>query len=589
MLFNADMSFFKIFLTEKRAFTLIEVLVGSFLISIVFLGIFGAFQLYFKVIEQSKNQIIATNVARGELEKIKNLPYESIGIINGILPTPAGILEPVSIIVRNNTNFIIERKIKYIIDEADGIGESCPNDYKRAEIKASWSGRAEGQVVLVTDVSPKTLVQECAVKGGVLTTSVFDAYGQMVESPLIEIFDFSTGQLIDKVSPVSGEYSFPLSAGTYKVAVSKDGFSQERTYNVDEITTPAKPHPLILENQHTEISFAIDRVAAFTLETLSPFGVEVFSDSFLNADKISEMTDVLIDNGEIILKKTNGDYKTSGQATSIEIQPTDLIRWEKFSFSDLEPTGTEVFYQLFYFNEGNWDLIPDEALSGNFSGFGQSPIDLSELDIVKYQKIKLKANLSTTDVSISPSVFDWQISWVKEEPTLIPNISFNLRGEKIIGTDSGGEAVYKYSKNHTTNANGSESISNLEWDNYFFSVDPQTGLDLIDTNPGPQPISLFPNQSLDAKLYLKAENSLLVIVQDLNSLEPVFSAKIRLYNLSLGKDIVLYTNEKGQAYFMPLAAANYNLDIGAAGYSSGSGQVFVSGDIIKTINLEQIE
>ena len=115
---------------KQKSFTLIEVLVATFLVSIVFLGIFGAYQLTLKVLSQAKNKIIATAIANGEIEKIRNLSYESIGIIDGF---PDGDLESIKNVIINGLEYIIETRVDYIVDEADGISfpqDDCPNDYK---------------------------------------------------------------------------------------------------------------------------------------------------------------------------------------------------------------------------------------------------------------------------------------------------------------------------------------------------------------------------------------------------------------------------------------------------------------------------
>ena len=85
----------------ERSFTLIEVLVGIFLIMIVFLGIFGAYQLSLKVIGLSKTKIIATAIANGQIEKIRNLAYGSIGVKGSF---PDGVLEAVTTTIQNKFN-----------------------------------------------------------------------------------------------------------------------------------------------------------------------------------------------------------------------------------------------------------------------------------------------------------------------------------------------------------------------------------------------------------------------------------------------------------------------------------------------------
>ena len=77
---------------KGAGFTLIEVLIASALTLIVFLGIFLAYQLGIRVIAQGRNKVVASAIATGEIEKIKNLSYSAIGLIGGF---PEGGLEPV--------------------------------------------------------------------------------------------------------------------------------------------------------------------------------------------------------------------------------------------------------------------------------------------------------------------------------------------------------------------------------------------------------------------------------------------------------------------------------------------------------------
>jgi len=165
-----------------------------------------------------------------------------------------------------------------------------------------------------------------------------------------------------------------------------------------------------------------------------------------------------------------------------------------------------------------------------------------------------------------------------------------VQGKKTIGTDSEENPVYKYSATSTSDASGHINLSDMEWDNYSFHVSPNSGLDLIDIDPSPQPISLLPdNVTLSVSLYLEAENSLLINIQNNETLEPIFLSSVRLYSGGLGYDTTQYTNERGQTYFVPLDIATYNLDVQASGHTSASTQIVISGDHIKTIKIEQVE
>ena len=411
----------------------------------------------------------------------------------------------------------------------------------------------------------------------------------MISSPLIEIKNPSTNQTIKSVSPFEGQHYFSLATSTYKVVVSKTGYSSERTYGIQEIVAPAKSNPTVLDNQLTEVSFSIDKTSTFSIDTLSPIGTDNFSDAFLDETKISQKSNVVVNQGAVTLATSSGGYLPSGYLFSIEISPINLIKWDKFSFSDSEPTNTDLKYQIYFATSTQWFLVPNTVLSGNSTGFDVSPVNLSNLSTTMYSRLKIKGNFSSSVVSKTPSLYDWQISWITNLPTSIPNVTFDLRGAKIIGTDAQEEPVYKFSTTTATNSQGHKDIPNLEWDSYTFSVSPASGLDLIDTNPSPQPVSLAPDVSLPVSLYLDAANSLLVTVQNNATLEPVLAASVRLYNSGLGYDKTQSTNVKGQTNFIPLQAATYNLQVQGPGYLATSTTVSVSGDTTKIVRIDQIE
>lgn len=575
----------------QKGLTLIDVLIGTALVLIMFLGVFGVFQLALKVIDQSSSRIDATAIANQQLEMVRNLPYKDIGVEGGF---PEGVLPPSTTTVLNGREYTIENRVDFVIDSADGISapdDDCPNDYKRVQVKVSWQGRFGGEVELSTDVAPSTLSEECGTTGGILSVSVFDAYGVMVPYPLIEVRNPDTDEVLKTATPENGQHYFALATSSYKIVVSKDGYSAESTYGTDEIATPAKPHPLVLENQTTEISFSIDQLSTFSVNTLSSWSSGYFSDAFNDSSKISELSDIQVRNGEVFLATTTGGYySSSGYLVSTSTSPDNLLRWDEFSWTDYEPSNTDIFYQVYYASGSGWYIIPDTDLPGNSVGFDFPPVDLSGLNTTTYSSLKLKANFSTNDPATTSFLYDWQLSWITNATASIGNVTFSLRGSKIIGTNSDEEPVYKYSQTHTTDPQGHIDITDLEWDSYTFSIDPSSGLDLLRTDPSPQPISLPPDNAHETvNLYLGADNSLLVTVENVDTLEPVFSATVRLRNSGLGYDASQYTNQEGKTLFIPLEGATYDLDVEAPGYSSTSTTVLVGGDTIKTVLIEQIE
>lgn len=577
-------------LNSRKGFTLVDVLVGIALVLIIFLGVYGAFRLGMEVINKSKNKVTAISIANQHIEMVRNLSYGEVGTEGGF---PDGSLEPSTTTTMNNLEYTIETRVDYVVDPLDGIADpedSCPNDYKIVEVRVSWLGQFPGEVSLVTDIAPKNLAEECGDAGGILSVSVFDAYGIMVPFPLIEVKNPDTDETVKSATPDSGQHYFSLATSTYKVVISKSGCSTERTYSTDEIATPKKPNPIVIEGKLTEISFSIDETSTFSIDTLSSWGVDSFSDSFNDLTKISEHSDIVVSNEEVKLATDTQGYLVAGNLISTSTNAENLIEWNELSWTDVESPVTDVKYQLSYASGTDWYLIPDVDFPSNSTGFDDSPVDLSNLSTSTYSQIGVKGNLSTSDTSTSPVIKDWQISWIVGEATPIPNVSFSLQGNKKIGTDADEEAVYKYSQGHTSNGGGHVNITDMEWDLYTFSIDPASGLDLIEIIPSPQPISLLPDgvtQSIS--MCLEAENSLLLTIKDLDTLEPVFAATTTLYNIGLGYNVFQYTDENGQTYFIPLEVETYDLDVEAPSYSPTSTTIIVSGDVIKTVLLKRVE
>jgi hypothetical protein len=571
----------------KKAFTFVEVLIGIALIVIIFFGIFSAFYSVFKILGLQQRKTTALQIAQGEIEKIRNMRYSDVGTIWAQPPYASGTLENSTSTILNGVVYNIERKVMYVYDPSDGE-EPCPIDYKKVEIKVSFSGFLKGEVVLTTEVTPRDKVEEAAEctkqPVGVLSVKVFNAKGDFVQNPKIEIYNPTTSDLIVSVTPTSGKYDFILSPGSYRVLVSKEGCSTERTYSIEEIAIPAKPNPIVLEGQITEISFLIDRLSSMLVKTLSTWREEFFSDSFNDESKISQKENVILTQGKATLATTTEGYYLSGYLFSVEISPQNLIEWGNFSFLDSKPEGTSLKYQIYYASGTDWVLIPDSDLSGNSIGFDSSPVNLKNLSTTTYSKLKLKAIFSTNSTSLTPSLDSWQVSFKTSNSTPIPNVTFDLRGDKIIGKDSNENPVYKFSTTTQTNFQGQILLSNLEWDVYYFSnfrKDSQT-LDLVTSTP-PHPVSLDPGTNLDVSLYLDSQNSLLVTVQDSETLKPIFSATTTL--TAPGFSQTQYTDINGQTIFIPLEQRNYNISVEAVGYSASSTSVSVSGKSTVTIFL----
>lgn len=344
----------------KKGFTFIDVLVGTSLMLIVFLGIFGAYRLSLKVISQSKTRITATAIANQKIETIRNLPYKKVGTIPRAVDEPAGDIPKTEPITQNNVNFTVETTVKYISDCFDGprSGEcpaapetdDCVKDYKRAKVKVSWERPFKGEVSLVTDVAPRNLNQEkeecTGAAAGVLSVSVFDALGQAVPSPLIEIIDPQTGNTLTTAQPAGGKWNFVLSPATCKVKITKSGYSSEQSYRAGDIyngktiAEPIKSHPAVYEGKLTEIGFSIDIVGSMTVQARGTKG-QGYPPIHNVTFKMEGAKTVGNDSQGKPIYKYSQNHTTNGPA---QINLSNL-EWDSYSFSvdspDYELTGIE--------------------------------------------------------------------------------------------------------------------------------------------------------------------------------------------------------------------------------------------------------
>ncbi len=116
---------------------------------------------------------------------------------------------------------------------------------------------------------------------------------------------------------------------------------------------------------------------------------------------------------------------------------------------------------------------------------------------------------------------------------VIPSVGIGIRGTKLIGTPS----VFKYENSFTSNGNGQVILNNTEWDNYTPALIGDTYM-IYGSSPIQQ-INLLPDTTQLFNLILgpKTTNSLLVIVKDSASGNPIEGASVTLTNSNPEKNV----------------------------------------------------
>lgn len=266
---------FKI-MSRHKGFTLVEVLVGVFIFTILALGIYQGYFGIAKLVRLSRVRTAAALAANAQLEIIRNMPFAQVGLVGGV---PSGSLPRTQVLSTHGYTFNATTTIRNIDDEFDGtIGgspnDTAPADYKLVEIELACNNcHLTEPLTFTTSVSPRGL--ETSTGNGALFVRVVDANGLPVPDASVHIENQAVDPaiVIDEETDVDGYLQLvdiPPGSFSYEISVSKSGYSAAETYPPDDpdIPNPVNIHSTVAAGQVTQITFTIDKLSSFHFQTL---------------------------------------------------------------------------------------------------------------------------------------------------------------------------------------------------------------------------------------------------------------------------------------------------------------------------------
>ena len=267
----------------NRAFTLIEIVIGSAIFLTVALAAYGSYSGIFKLAAINQTRMLAVALADEQFENIRNMPYSNIGILNGI---PRGTLPAVRTINRGGIDFTVNTTIRNIDLPFDGqlgstTNDLSPADNKLVELEVSCPLCQNFQpVVLSGQIAPKNL--ETSSTNGALFIQVFDSVGLPVKDANVHVAYTSTTSpvIIDDSTNNEGMLNIvdvPPAANAYGITITKSGYSSDQNYPIGGAGNPdpVKPYSTVALQQITKTSFSIDKLASMKITSVTPMCVSV--------------------------------------------------------------------------------------------------------------------------------------------------------------------------------------------------------------------------------------------------------------------------------------------------------------------------
>lgn len=411
---------------SNLSFTFLEILITIVFIVVLGYFIYGAFINFLKTTTSLRLILQALNILESELEIIRNMKYEDIGIKDGY---PRGVLERKKYVRVGELNFLISYYIRNIDDPFDGTVTTTPQDlapadYKLVELEIEClnCGIKFKPQKLTTFVAPKNL--EITTNNGSLFIKVIDARGEVIPQAKVTIFNNKINPPIliedytnnDGILPL---IDIPTGTNAYEITVSKNGYSTEKTYTPGDPRNPnpINPHATVIEKTLTVVTLAIDKLSNLKINTKNKFCKQIGDVHF----KIYGTK--LIGKDPDIVKFSTTTFTDQNGSKFLE-----NIEWDEYNFEILNNNyvlrGAKppLPLTLFPSTTRNIDLILTSKNS-NLSNLLIKVIDVNKLPI-KFASITLsRTNFSKTLITDSDSFYE--NNWINNYSEKSQNIEID--------------------------------------------------------------------------------------------------------------------------------------------------------------------
>ena len=216
---------------NQKGTTVIEILISVGIISFVIVSIYSSLTGIMKAASDAKQRIGAVALANEKMELIRNLDYDDIGVIGGIVSGPIVAEETVN---RNGYDYYVDVDIRYVDDPFDGVypDDSVSTDYKQAQIQVDWRNGGDNKTVtFFSNFVPNGI--ETNEGGGILAINTVNSSGVLVPDVTIKIESLDNNPFVsyETSTDAQGNLILPgVPPQNYRFYASKSGYENLQTY-----------------------------------------------------------------------------------------------------------------------------------------------------------------------------------------------------------------------------------------------------------------------------------------------------------------------------------------------------------------------
>lgn len=461
-------------LANKKGSGLAELIIALTILNIILLSLIPSFIYTTKATLRNNFRTNAYNLGIRQLERVKSLDYEEVGIKNG---NPNGVIDYTKNEVRAGVGYLVKTRISWVDDPADETYplDNDPRDFKRVQVYVNLpSSSGLPSQVFTTDITRQS--QEQIALGGNIEVNVVDEKNNPLEEATAKITSGPSSPM-ESHTDESGKTTFVMlnesaQEGDYSLSVELASYVAEPTMRTQTTTvrrgetrilqfTLSKPGKLRLSlvDEDTGEGLASESKVSMLYPSASAIEYSSNTGSFFIEDLYPGIYEI---------KAENANYElTSERDVRIEVGRTTTLtlRLKRKRQGNLhltvvdEQTGNAIPYASVLINGLDTPLTVQDMT--NVQGILEKQLGQQRFSL-KVSKTNYQTNLSTFTIARTGNTFV-RVALRRNSPTggtirvIVQNRNGNsVEGVRILTLGPGG-----YRRDVRTDADGQAVFSGL--------------------------------------------------------------------------------------------------------------------------------